>query len=408
LRTIQTFTQIICIGIIALLFSCNSSHSNDYFTYKINRSPFKEQIQITGELEPIKTITIFCPNLRSDAIISYLIPNGTVVKKGDIICKLQCHQLDNQYSIKLQDLEIQNAELSKIQANQNLQLQLLQAQKQTIEASTSIKMLDTIQEQFISQAQKKLLKLELQKAKIELDQIKSKIQSLKKINKSEVNSQKLKIKQAEMQLNSSKQLLDQLVIKASSDGVALRAKRYRSGPSLVEGDAVWRRMPLVKISNTSEFLVKFNLPEGVYKTIKKEDPFTGVISSIPNSRLNGSISQKAPMGKPISKDSKVKLFDVSAKIDSLNMTPKPGLTVICKVFTQNIDSALTVPLVAIHKSDSSQYVYTMHKNNEFIKKEIKISYKSASLAVIEEGIKEGDVVSLHKPDNRSITSTEKL
>ncbi|NOU60168.1 efflux RND transporter periplasmic adaptor subunit [Marinifilum caeruleilacunae] len=407
MRTVQILNQIACICIIVLFISCNSSNSDDFFTYKVNRSPFTEKVQITGELEPIKTLTVYCPNLRSDAIISYLVPNGTVVKKGDIICKLQCYQLDNQYNIKQRELEIQNAELLKIQANQNLQLQLLQAQQQNIEASTAIKMLDTIQEKFISPAQKKLLKLELQKAQVELNQIKSKIGSLQKINKSEINSQRLKIKQAEMQLTSSKQLMDQLTIKASSDGIALRARRYGDGPFLVEGDAVWRRKPIVKISNNSEFLVKFKLPEGVYKAINKDNPITGVISSIPKSKLSGKISQKAPVGKPISKESKVKVFDVSATIDSINMTPKPGLTVICDVFTQKMDSALAVPLVAIHKSDSSQYVYTKRKN-KFVKREIKISYKSASLAVIEAGIKEGDVISLHKPDNRSITSTEKL
>ena len=407
MKAIQLFNQITCLSVIVLLFSCNSTNSDDYFTYKVNRAPFKERIQITGELEPINTTTISCPNIRGDAIISYLIPNGTVVKEGDIICELQCSKLDNQYNIKLRDLEIEKAELLKIQANQKLQHQLLLAQQQTVEASTSIKMLDTIQEQFISPAKKKLLQLELQKANIELAQIKSKIKSLEKINQSEINKQNLKIKQAQIQLTSAKDLLDQLTIKASSDGIALRARQWGNGPQLVEGDAVWRRMPIVKISNTSEYLVKFNLPEGVYKTINKEDSYTGIFSSIPNSSLNGSITQKAPMGKPISKDSKVKLFEVTANIDSLNITPKPGLTVICDVFTQKVDSAITVPLVAIHKTDSSQYVYAQHKN-KFIKKEVKIAYKSASLAVIEKGINEGDVISLHIPDNRSITSTEKL
>lgn len=407
MRTIQLLSQITGFISFLFLYSCNSNGSDEYFTYKIHRAPFNEKVQITGELEPINTTTISCPNIRTDAVISFLVPNGTMVKKGDIICKLQCSNLENQYNIKLRDLDIENAELQKIQANQNLQLQLLLAQQQTIEASTSIRRLDTLQEQFISKAKQKLLQLELQKAEIELAQIKSKIISLKKINQSEINKQNLKIKQAQIQAQSSKQLLEQLEIKASSDGIALRARKWGQGPVLVEGDAVWRRMPIVKITNNSEYLIKFKLPEGVYKTINKEDVFTGVISSIPNSFVKGSITQKAPMGKPISKDSRVKVFDITAKIDSLNINPKPGQTVICDVATQKIDSALTVPLVAIHKQDSGQYVYTRHKK-KFIRKEVKIAYKSASLAVIEKGINAGDVVSLHKPDSRSITSTVKL
>ncbi|MCY1635475.1 efflux RND transporter periplasmic adaptor subunit [Marinifilum sp. D737] len=407
MRTIQLLAQITGLISFLFLYSCNSKGSDEYFTYKIHRAPFNEKVQITGELEPINTTTISCPNIRTDAVISFLVPNGTMVKKGEIICKLQCSNLENQHNIKLRDLDIENAELLKIQANQNLQLQLLLAQQQTIEASTSIRRLDTLQEQFISKAKQKLLQLELQKAEIELTQIRNKIISLKKINQSEINKQNLKIKQAQIQAQSSKQLLEQLVIKASSDGIALRARKWGQGPVLVEGDAVWRRMPIVKITNNSEYLIKFKLPEGVYKTINKEDVFTGVISSIPNSFVEGSITQKAPMGKPISKDSRVKVFDITAKIDSLNINPKPGLTVICDVATQKIDSALTVPLVAIHKQDSAQYVYTQDKK-KFIRKEVKIAYKSASLAVIEKGINAGDVVSLHKPDSRLITSTVKL
>lgn len=388
-------------------FSCSNSDSEKEFTFKVSRSSFLDHVVITGELEPIKTTTISCPNISGDATISYLIPNGSKVKAGDVVCKLQCSNLEDQYSNKSKELAIEKAELEKVKANHQLQLQLLYAQQETIEASVAIQQLDTIQKQFISETKKELLSLNLQMAEIELQQIERKIKSLIKINQSEINKQNLKIKQAENKLKSSKSLLDQLNLKASTDGIALRSKKWGRGPVLVEGDAVWRRMPVVTISNTSEYQIKFNLPEGIYKTINKDNNYQATISSVPNSFLTGFVKQKSPVGKPISKDSKVKFFDVSASVDSLNFEPKPGMTVICKVETQKLDSTIRLPLVAIQKEDTCLYVYKK-LDGEFIKQEVKALYKNSSSMVIEKGVDEGDIISIIEPEKSLIKKTQNL
>jgi len=185
-------------------FSCSNSDSEKEFTFKVSRSSFLDHVVINGELEPIKTTSISCPNISGDATISYLIPNGSKVKAGDVVCKLQCSNLEDQYSNKSKELAIEKAELEKVKANHQLQLQLLYAQQETIEASVAIQQLDTIQKQFISETKKELLSLNLQMAEIELQQIERKIKSLIKINQSEINKQNLKIKQAENKLKRVK------------------------------------------------------------------------------------------------------------------------------------------------------------------------------------------------------------
>ncbi|TKG96355.1 HlyD family efflux transporter periplasmic adaptor subunit [Puteibacter caeruleilacunae] len=391
---------------LMVLASCDRNTAKDVFTQIAERKEFNECMHKTGELEPLQTTNINCPNIWGDGTIAYLIPNGSMVKPGDTLCVMQCSEIENRYKMAEQNLEIAKAALEKTIANQKMQLKLLLAQKETIEASSAIKKLDTIQQQFVTPNQKKLIDLELEKSKLELIQVNNKIKSRKKIDASELSQKQLKIKQAEMQLMSSKRMLDQLIIKAPINGIAMRARRYGRGPRLVEGDNVWRGVPIAVITNTAEFQVKFLMSEGEYKLIEKDQTYTANISSIPNSYIKGKIKYKAPVGKPLNRESHVKFYDVTATIDSINVEAKPGFTADCEITIKTVPDAIALPLISVNQDDTCSVVYRKN-GSRYEPTAVEVSFRSATSAVITSGINEGDEIALMKPEVHLIRTPEK-
>ncbi|MGZ2368450.1 efflux RND transporter periplasmic adaptor subunit [Ancylomarina sp. YFZ004] len=354
---------------------------------------------VIGELQPSSTLNISCPRLRADASISYLIKHGKWVEKGDTICILEAKAIANKYEQAKSDLDNAKAEYRKTEAQLNLDTQLLIAQKETIEASEAIKKLDSIQQKFVSSSRKRIIGLELRKAELEKQKVVNRLNSLKKINKSVLSQKTIKIKQAENQLSSAKSLLNQLIITAPSSGTFLRAKQRRSNKLMNEGDIVWGGMAIAKIPNTASYQVKFSLTEQECKQIEKDFPFEGKTRS--NEIITGVIKNKAPIGKPIEENSEVKIFEVIAKIDSINFEAKPGQSVCCDIITKSIPNVYIIPLLAVFPEDSIQVVYVAQQE-KFEKRPITIVYKNAIQAIVKSGFKAEEKVALIKPHKNQI------
>ncbi len=394
--TIFSKQKTLILKVLFLSFTISSCHSkqNDIYTHQVEHKNFTDNLTVIGELQPSSTLNISCPRLRADATIASMLKHGKRVKKGDTVCILQAKDIVNKYEQAKSDLDNAKAEYRKTEAQLNLNTQLLIAQKETIEASEAIKKLDSIQQKFVSSSRKQIIGLELKKAELEKQKVVNRLNSLKKINKSELSQKKIKIKQAENKLSSAKSLIDQLIITAPSSGTFLRAKQRRNNKLMNEGDIVWGGMAIAKIPNAASYQVKFSLTEQECKQIEKDFPFEGQSKS--NEIIAGIIKNKAPVGKPIDKNSEVKVFEVIAKIDSINFEPKPGQSVSCNIITKTIPDAYILPLLAVFPEDSIQVVYVAHQN-KFEKRSITIAYKNAVQAIVKSGFTAEEKVALIKP-----------
>jgi len=394
---------IVTLLLFSLIISSCHSKQNNIYTYQVKHKDYTDKLILIGELQPSSSINISCPRLRADATIAYLAKNGKSVKKGDTICILEAKAIVSKYEKAHSNLENAKAEYKKTEAQLKLNTQLLIAQKETIEASESIKKLDSIQQKFVSSSRKQIIDLELRKAELEKQKVVNRLNSFKKINKSELNQKKIQINQAENQLQSAQSLLNQLIITAPSSGTFLRAKQRRNNELIIEGDIIWGGMAIAKIPNASSYQVKFALTEQECKRIEKDFPFEG--KSKVNEFIKGKIIKKAPVGKPIKKDSEVKIFEVVATVDSINFSPKPGQTVRCEIITKTIPDAYIIPLLSVFKKDSTQVAYVFN-GDKFEKRNIKIAYKNAVQAIVKSGLKADEKVALIKPHKSQILKND--
>jgi HlyD family secretion protein len=365
-------------------------------THKVQKSTFEDKINIPGVIEAKSTRSISCPQLGSDATITWLIPEGTHVKPGDVVCVLEAQGIQTSYVNAVNELENVRAEYNKALANLELQYLLLESQVKIIESNTEIKRLDSLKMQFLSPTRRKILELQLQRAAIEKEKINKKLTVLEKINKSELHKMKLKIQQAENKVNNIKSRLDLLTVKSDVEGMVIYSMLWTSHEKVRIGDIVWQMMEIMKIPDMSGMTIKCFANETHYKQIEKDQKIDVVLDAHPEIRLSGKIRSKASVGKPVKEKSKVKQYEVSAMLDSAEFVITPGLTVNCTVYISEVPDTIVVPVVSVFDYDSSKVVYVA-TGNKYSRQIVNTGQSSTKEIIISSGLHEGESIALVQP-----------
>ena len=396
---IKSVSHIIIAFFLALLFSCQSHDQSQPSTYTVKSTDFEDVLEIDGIIEPIQTTSIGCPR-EADGIITFIVKDGAYVNEGDTVCILEDSNLKKRYDEAVVNLETAKAELEKTKADLALKYALLEAQVKNNAAQTDISNLDSLQLQYSTPNQQKIKRLELRQVAIEKEKLDKKLKSLAIINQSELKQTEFKIQRLTAEIQSSKEQLDGLVIKSPKKGIVSRALHY-SGRKVQEGDNLWYGMAMVNIPDLSKMKVTITASEGDYKRISENDLIEYSFDAMPKNKAWGKILKKSPVGKPIKEDSKVKLFEIEATMDSAGILPGPGLSANCKVILKRVKDTIVVPQIAVFEQDSVPVVYVKN-GDKFEMRQVTIGTTSPKSAIVVTGLKVGEKISLVKPGSSLI------
>ena len=391
--------RILIIFILTFFISCQSNKKNDASTYTVKITDFEDYLTIPGVVEATQAITYGCPR-RADGYVTYIVEDGVTVKDSDIVCVIEDKDVNSRYSESTTNLEIAIAGLSKTKADLDLQYSLMEAQVKNNTAETDISNLDSLQLQFLSPTQQKIKKLELQIVAIQKRKLQKKLKSLAIINQSELRRKEYEIQRYTSEIRDAKEQMDGLVIRSTKSGRIFRAM-YQGGRKVQLGDNVWNGMAVVNIPDLTKMKVKIKASEGDYKRINESDAVEYTFDAMPKNRAWGKIVKKAPVGQPIQQNSKIKVFEIEASVDTSKLTPDPGLTTNCKIILKKIKNAIVVPQIAIFEQDSMKVVY-VKKSDKYEMRQILTGPSSQKSAVVLAGLQQNEKISFIKPETALI------
>jgi multidrug efflux pump subunit AcrA (membrane-fusion protein) len=289
-----------------------------------------------------------------------------------------------------------------------LQYALLDAQVKSINAQTAIANLDSLQLMYASPNDRRIKELEMQKAAIEKSKLEKQLKALETINRNQIRRREIQVERRENRLKEAKSRLDELIIRAPHSGLALRAISWLTGKTLQEGDGAWSGMPLVTLPDLTTMKVVIQASEISYKRINVNDPVEITFDAMPDNVAWGKILKKAPIGKPIINDSKVKVFEMEASIDSCSKgLPDPGLTAKCNIVIRRLKDTLVIPQLAIFDQDSMKVVY-VKLSKGFEERQILTGATSPKEAVVVAGLSKKERISLKKPISADIRQRLRL
>ena len=127
-------TRIGLAGLIAILLIAEPLPGSDgSVESRVQRQEFVRHLDLTGDLRALETLQVTSPNLGNkwSFVVSYLIPEGTVVKPGDLLARFDIAELITErleLEKKKEDARIQIAQKQAEQEIEELDLLLNLAQ----------------------------------------------------------------------------------------------------------------------------------------------------------------------------------------------------------------------------------------------------------------------------------------
>lgn len=371
-------------------------HQSEVLTSNVERKNFIDKITVSGSLESIKTFNITAPQVFSNLTINWLIDEGTHIKKGDTVCSLEALRLEEVYSTAVSQYEIAVAEYNKSKADLDLQYLMLESQVNTIDISTSISRLDSLQLQFTTPLEKRKIELEMEKAEIEREKLLNKLKFLKSINASEMKKMELKISQEQNRINMAVDQLNKLELQSDVDGMVIYSNSWSTGNKIAEGDEVWGGMPLLEIPRMDKVQAKLFVNETNFKRIEKGQEVEIHVDARSDLKLSGEILRKSPMGKPIRRRSKVKVYEIIASLDSAAISVQPGLSITCDIILNRLNDTLVIPTVSVFEKDSTKLVF-VEAGNKFDSREIEIAMDNNEFSVVKSGLTGIETIATTRP-----------
>jgi HlyD family secretion protein len=363
---------------------------------------FEIVVSGTGELTPERSLEIKGPNtvqrnwFRAAPLkLTDIVPEGTIVKKGDYIGSLDRSSFEN-------TLKDEVTKLNEIKANYDMKLLdtavVLNTLRDDIRNQAFIAeeaALVVEQSTYEPPATQRQAELELDKAGRFLEQ-KKRLYNLKRAQSSlEIRNLSTELR---MQLNLVKnyeETLAAFTIKSPADGMITYA-RDRTGVKIKSGSTIHPFNPIIAtLPDLASLNSKIYISEIEINKVRRDQPVEVAIDAFPGKSFTGKVVSIANIGEQI-QNSDSKVFEVLIKLDGSDPMLRPSMTTSNTIIINDYDKVVYIAQESVHAGpDSLPFVYTKDGFKQFVL----LGKSNDKNIIVEDGLKEGTPVYLTTPEN---------
>lgn len=442
-------TPMLVIGILSaiILFVVGVSYfylgSNDEtggpLLYEVARGTFTHDVVEKGEVESSENVELRCEvkgRNSSGTAILWVIPEGTIVRKDELLVKLDSSALEeqkvqqqittnNKNALMIQSRNLFEAsEIAKEEYIEGTYKQLEQAiYSEIFVAKENLRRAEQYAQYSVRLAAKGYvteLQLEgdrfaVEKFGKELEAAQTKLTVLKDFTRAKILKQldaDIKITFAKWEADKSTHTLElhkladlreqiaKCEIRAPADGQVIHANRRssRGGSSefMVEAGALVReRQTIIRLPNVKQMQIVTKINETQISLIRSGMPVTIVIDALAGTPLIGEVTQVNEYPEPSSYySSYIKQYLTKIVIRDPPKGIRSGLTAKVYIHVNHIDDAIQVPVQAIYQHGPNFYCF-VRQDSSLNPQQVKLGSTNDKSVVIEEGLRVKDEVSLN-------------
>ena len=405
--------SVIAVVLIYLAYNYFSTSNEDevYLTSKVKKGDFISEVITSGEAQSTSLKKINGPdNLRKFRLnnlkIQDLVSEGTIVKKGDYVGRLDPSSVNEQILDARLNLETAQSKYTQQQLDTTLSLKQERNSIKDLKFTMEETKLELKQSIYEPPATIKKLEINLEKAnrglkeKLENYIIKKRQANAKMV---EVGTQVSKINK---KLTDLLDLLKSFTIFSNGNGMITYDKNW-DGSKKKEGSSISPWNPTIaSLPDLTKKESKTYANEVDIRKIKKDLPVKIGFDAFPDVQMEGIVTDVANVGEK-KRGSDIKVFQVLIKIKGSNDNIRPGMTTSNKILTFERKDVLSIPLEAVFSKDTITYVYTK-SGFSILKKQVKIGDSNNDSVIITGGLTEDDIVYLNKPEGYDATQITKL
>ena len=399
-RTLIVLVAVVVLAPTAWLLARPTGDDGGALVASVQEGEFVVTVSTAGELRASNSVQIQGPMemQRAGAFnvkITSLVPEGTLVKAGDIVAELDRASLAQR--LQETSLAVQKAEAVNEQAMLDSTLNLSTAREaiRGLELALEEKRLAKEQAVYEAPTVRRQAEIDLERADRAL--VQAKLDYKTKVEQAQAKMREVgsDLQRQKNQLEVVQRVMSEFTIRAPAPGMVIYQKEW-NGKKRAVGSQVGAWDPTVA---TLPDLTKMEsityVNEIDIKKVAVGQPVSISLDSDPTKRLTGKVVAVANVGEQ-RPNTDAKVFEVKVLLAEADTTLRPGMTTGNAIETTRLGNVLSVPIEALSSIDDVPYVYKK-SGARITKQEVRTGAMNDLGVVILEGVEAGDQLLLVPP-----------
>jgi HlyD family secretion protein len=364
------------------------------------------------------------------ATILDLTPEGVLVRKDDVLCRLDASAYEE--LVRAQKMQVDVAEASLVRAkldvqaaeialdeyrngttrftHEDLQGRLALASSDMQRQRDRLAWSEGMRAQgFVSSADLASEKLALIRAQNALGKISRDYQNFKRFGdginlqlleakvqgaKSMRDFEELKLQKSHDRLAKFERQVERCTIRAPHDGFVIYANEREGNPQVEVGAVVRQKQNLFFLPDLTKMEIQTLLHESVIDRVKPGMSARVVVESLPSSPIEGQVDSVTPLPLAIKNPfSDLRNFLGNVKIHSVPAGMKPGMSAEVEIVTAQRENVLMLPIQAVSHQGGREICYVTH-DDAVERRQIQIGQMNRDVLEVTDGLREGEQVVL--------------
>jgi len=386
---------------IATLMATSPGGAKKELLSTVKHGDFKISVTTTGELRARKFVQVQGPANAQQAQqyqmrISSLVPEGTVVKAGDVVGELDRGGI----AARVQEvsLALQKAEAQMQQAQLDSTLTLAQAREdiRNLQYAQEERQIIKDQSTYEAPSVKRQAEIDLDKAKRAYEQAKANYVTKKLQAEAKMREVGSEVQRQSNMLKIVQDVMDAFVIRAPSPGMVLYAKEWNGQKKTVGSQVSPWDPTIATLPDLTQMESVTYVNEIDVRKIARGQHVDITLDADPAKRLTGTVVQVANVGEQ-RPNADAKVFEVKIEVAQVDTTLRPGMTTGNSVLTSTVKDVLYVPLEAVATVGNETFVYRRAGRARIVRQQVLTRAMNDDQIIVVNGLKEGDEVLLTPP-----------
>ncbi len=361
---------------------------------------FTVKATATGELKAKRSEKIRGPQgLRQANIyqltISDMVAEGTIVKEGDYVAKLDRSELDTKLKDIQTEIEKIETQLAQTEIDTAIELRGIRDQLINLNFSKKEKELEVEQSKYEAPMVIQKVQIELERTARDYNQLLSKYELTKEKSEAQISEINASLKQNISKRDRYATLGDELTIKAPKNGMVIYHRSWNGKITAGSQVSVWDPT-VAELPDLTDMVSKTFVNEVDISRVKKGQDVKMKVDAFPDKEYTGTVLDVANIGEQL-RNYDAKVFEVTVQVNEVDSILRPAMTTSNEIITDIYNNVLAIPMEALH-SDSLSFVY-IEKDGRVYKQEVITGISNNDEIMIDHGLKEGDTYWLSIPDN---------
>ncbi|WP_044398747.1 efflux RND transporter periplasmic adaptor subunit [Lacinutrix sp. Hel_I_90] len=410
-KRITYIIGVIVVIIIAYSYFNSNSEKDASLTAKVVKGTFLNEVYISGEAQSTSSKKINGPsNARRFNIyqikIQDLVAEGTIVKKGDYIGKLDASEVNGKINEAQLNLEKAQSKYTQQQLDTTLTLKQERNSIKDLLFNIEEDSLELVRSIYEPPATIRSLENKIKKTGRDLREKKADYSIKKRQANAKMIEVGTEVSKISKQIEELFTLQKEFTIHSDDDGMVTYVKEWNGTKKKVGSTISPWEPAIASLPDLTKMESKTYSNEVDIRKIKKGLTTKIGFDAFPDIELDGIVTDVANVGETKA-GSDIKLFQVLIKLNETNQNIRPGMTTSNRILINKQEDVLMIPLEAVFANDSISYAY-VKSGLSIDKRQVELGQSNNEVVIIKKGLAKEDIVYLNKPEDSDDKSIKLL